>query len=80
VELVPDYANARYFLGLAYDRLNRESDAIAQFEAIQKTNPDNAEVNLILSNLKSGRSAFANAKPPIDDKPEKRAEPPIEEN
>jgi cytochrome c-type biogenesis protein CcmH/NrfG len=79
VELVPDYANARYFLGLSYDRLNRESDAIAQFEAIQKTNPGNQEVELILRNLKAGRSPFNDAKPPIDDKPEKRAEPPIEE-
>ncbi len=80
VELVSDYANARYFLGLAYERLGRDNDAIGQFEAIQKTNPDNQEVNLILGNLKSGRSPFNDAKPPIDDEPEKRAEPPIEEN
>lgn len=79
VELVPDYANARYFLGLSYDRLNRESDAIAQFEAIQKTNPDNQEVELILSNLKAGRPPFNDAKPPIDTEPEKRATLPIEE-
>ncbi len=80
VELVPDYANARYFLGLSYERLGRDNDAIAQFEAIQKTNPGNQEVELILSNLKAGRSPFNDAKPPIDAEPEKRAEPPIEEN
>lgn len=78
--IIPDYANARYFLGLSYEKLGRDSDAIAQFEEIQKTNPDNSEVKLILSNLKSGRSPFAEAKPPVSDKPESREKPPIEEN
>lgn len=79
VEIIPDYANARYFLGLSYDRLGRDSDAIDQFENIQKSNPDNSEIRLILSNLKAGRSPFSDAKPPVDDKPEKRSNPPIEE-
>ncbi|MEK7116536.1 MAG: tetratricopeptide repeat protein [Patescibacteria group bacterium] len=79
IVIIPDYANARYFLGLSYEKLNRDADAILQFEAIQKTNPDNSEVKLILSNLKAGRDPFANAKPPVDSKPEKRQEPPIEE-
>lgn len=79
VTLVPDYANARYFLGLSYERLNRRSEALAQFEEIQKTNPDNSEVNLILENLRADKSPFANAQPPVDPNPERRAEPPIEE-
>ncbi|KKU76277.1 MAG: hypothetical protein UY03_C0040G0005 [Parcubacteria group bacterium GW2011_GWA2_47_64] len=52
VGLNSDYANARYFLGLIYDRQGLKEKAIEQFELIQKTNPDNGEVKKILSNLK----------------------------
>ncbi len=77
--LVPDYANARYFLGLSLERMNRRDDAIAQFEILKQTNPDNAEIDLILTNLKAGKSPFTDAVPPIDDKPESRTELPVEE-
>ena len=80
IEIVPDYANAKYFLGLSYDILGRRADATMQFEEIQKTNPDNAEISLILSNLKASKSPFTGAKPPITNTPEKRAEPPIQED
>jgi tetratricopeptide (TPR) repeat protein len=79
VSLVPSYANAQYFLGLSYDKLGKRSEALAMFEEIQKTNPDNSEISLIVSNLKAGKAPFIGAKPPIDDKPEKRAEPPMNE-
>lgn len=55
---VPVYANARYFLGLSYSRLGRNAEAIAQFEDLKLTNPDNAEVNMILNNLVAGRDPF----------------------
>ncbi|HEY4496169.1 MAG TPA: tetratricopeptide repeat protein [Candidatus Paceibacterota bacterium] len=77
--LLPDYANARYFLGLSYYQINKNNDAIKQFVEIQKANLDNQEVDLILKNLKAGRAPFTNAKPPVDDKPESRSKPPIEE-
>jgi len=80
IEVVPDYANAKYFLGLSYDILGRRADAILKFEEIQETNPNNAEIALILSNLKANKSPFTGAKPPITNTPEKRAEPPIQEN
>jgi tetratricopeptide (TPR) repeat protein len=73
------YANARYFLGLSYEKLGMIDEAVAQFEELAKTNPGNQEVNLILNNLKSGRPSFTDAKPPIDDQPEKRKELPLEE-
>ncbi|HEY4508567.1 MAG TPA: tetratricopeptide repeat protein [Candidatus Paceibacterota bacterium] len=79
VALSPTYANAKYFLGLSYDKLSRATDAITQFNDLQKTNPDNAEVKLILSNLRAGRPPFSNAAPPVDDKPEKRVKLPVEE-
>lgn len=78
ISIIPDYANARYFLGLSYERLGRRADAIAQFEEISKTNPDNQEISFILGNLKSGKSPFKDAKPPITNTPEKRTEPPIQ--
>lgn len=79
VELEPNYANARYFLGLSAARLNDSALAIAQFEELAKTNPDNQEVLLILANLRAGKSPFANATPPVTPTPEKRGSLPLEE-
>jgi len=80
VDLNPNYANARYFLGLAYDRLNRKDDAVKQFNELQKANPDNQEIDLILKNLRAGRAPFSNAAPPIDPTPEKRSTLPVKES
>ena len=79
VALSPNYANAQYFLGLSYFKIKQTDKAIAQFEALKKNNPDNAEVDLILKNLQAGKDPFANAQPPIDNKPEKRTNPPVKE-
>jgi tetratricopeptide (TPR) repeat protein len=73
-----DYANARYFLGLIYDRQGRTSQAIAQFENIEKFNPDNAEVKTILSNLRAGRDALQGISPP-GPPPETRTDVPVSE-
>jgi tetratricopeptide (TPR) repeat protein len=80
VALIPEYANAKYFLGLSYDKLGRRAEAILQFKDISMLNPGNQEVTLILSNLNSGRGPFTNAEPPLDDKPEKRSKLPIGED
>ena len=80
VDLNPNYANARYFLGLAYERLNRKDDAVKQFTELQKANPDNQEIDLILKNLRAGRAPFSNAAPPIDPTPEKRSTLPVKES
>jgi tetratricopeptide (TPR) repeat protein len=79
VRLQPDYANARYFLGLTYARLNKMAEARAQFEELAKTNPDNQEIKLILDNLRAGRSPFENAAPPITPAPEKRSTLPLKD-
>jgi len=78
VSINPNYSNARYFLGLIYERQERVSDAIGQFKRIQELNPDNKEVQLILSNLTSGKPALESISPP-QPSPEKRKEPPVEE-
>ena len=73
------YANAKYFLGLSYEKLDRNKEAIAQFTDLKATNPDNKEINLILRNLKAGRVPFSDATPPVDDKPERRNNLPVED-
>ena len=77
MRLNPVYANAKYFLGLTYEKLNRDNDAIKQFTEIKETNPDNKEIDLILSNIRAGKSPFADA---ADSEPEKRTTPPVEED
>lgn len=73
VELSPSYSNARYFLGLSYDKAGRTRDAILQFQNIQTLNPDNGEVRDILSNLRAGRDPLG------AQAPEKRKEPPLKD-
>lgn len=77
VKLQSDYANAKYFLGLSYAAQGRTQDAIAQFTDLQKSNPDNQEVQLILRNLLSGKPPFEGAQPPVTSKPQNRTEAPI---
>jgi tetratricopeptide (TPR) repeat protein len=79
IALVPEYANAKYFLGLSYAMLNRNEDAIKQFEDLTKTNPDNAEVKQILENLQAGKTPFEGAATPVTPKSQVRPPAPIEE-
>lgn len=73
INLDPTYANARYFLGLTYDQLNRSTEALEQFEIILTTN-DLLEIRQIIANLKAGRAALIDTEPPL---PEDRAELPV---
>ena len=57
--LNPSFANARYFLGLSYERIGKKELAIKEFEKIITTNPDNEEVLRIIANLKAGHPAFS---------------------
>lgn len=77
VELQPDYANAKYFLGLSAVRVGDPGLAVAQFEDLEKGNPDNQEVKTILNTLRAGKSPFA--LPEEAAKPEKRASLPVKE-
>ena len=76
---MPDYANAKYFLGLSYWQVGKKEEAKKQFEDIEKTNPDNQEIKLILSNIQAGKDPFSNAKPPITSRPENREKLPLEQ-
>lgn len=61
LKLVPNYANALYFLGLSYDKLGNRSKALDAFSTIATNNPDNQEIAQIIANLKAGRAAQAAA-------------------
>lgn len=71
-----NYANARYFLGLALHQLGDTAAAIEQFERVAQLNPDNAEVQQILTNLRAGREPFAQSD---QQPPEARLQPPVSE-
>ncbi len=60
----PTYANAKYFLGLSYAKLNRIADATALFLDLQTNNPDNKDIEQILKNLKAGKDPFYATPPP----------------
>ena len=79
ISLVPDYANAKYFLGLSYATLSRNEEAIQQFKDLAKTNPDNVEVALIVSNLEAGKAPFEGTVSPVTPKSQVRPPAPIEE-
>ncbi len=50
----PDYANAKYYLGLTLIKLSRLDEARAQFEDLLVTNPDSEEVKAVLESLNNG--------------------------
>lgn len=61
-----NYSNAKYFLGLSYDKEGQKGKAIQQFEDIKVLNPDNKDVQKILDNLKKGNRALSGITSPID--------------
>ena len=76
IVLDDNFSNARYFLGLLYDREGDKESAIDQFDRIAQLNPDNNEVKQILSNLRAGLPALGSEEL---GPPKQPAEIPIEE-
>ncbi len=56
--LAPDYANALYFLGLAYDQQGQKDKAIMAFSKVLELNLGNDNVQKVLANLKAGKTAL----------------------
>lgn len=77
IGMTPDYANAKFFLGLSYEATNQREKAKKEFEDLAVSNPDNQEVKQILENMKNGKAIFTNA---TNNKPEKATDLPIKEN
>ncbi len=57
VTITPNFANAKYFLGLSYDRIGDKVQALKQFQEIAKFNPGNKEITQIVNNLLAGQAA-----------------------
>lgn len=64
VELAPDYANARYYLGRTYLAQGERDQALEQFTEVARLNPDNTEVMDVIEALKAGQNPFAPAPAP----------------
>ncbi len=77
VTIEPDYANAKYFLGLSDYVLKDNADAIKQFQDLAESNPGNTEVTLILNNLEAGKQPFDGAQPPVTATPQARDTAPV---
>jgi len=58
VALADTYANARYFLALAYWRLEEPERATRELKLVLETNPTNVEVQAMIENLEAGRAPF----------------------
>jgi tetratricopeptide (TPR) repeat protein len=54
VTLDPNYLNARYFLGQAYQKVNRTGEALIQFKILEKVLPDNQDVKKAIDSLSNG--------------------------
>jgi tetratricopeptide (TPR) repeat protein len=76
LSILPDYANAKYYLGLSYEALDRHDEAVAIFESLALSNPENEGVRLVLSNLHEGKDPFAGEAASLD--PMNSTNPPIE--
>jgi tetratricopeptide (TPR) repeat protein len=61
VQLAPDYANARYYLGRTYLKRGAETKALAEFEEVLRRNPDSSDVQAVMSAIEAGRDPFAPA-------------------
>jgi len=65
IDLAPNqqYANAQYFLGVTQYKLGAVDQATATFRNIAKDNPNNQEIQLILTTLSEGKNPFQQAAP-----------------
>ncbi|MFA6999926.1 MAG: tetratricopeptide repeat protein [Candidatus Paceibacterota bacterium] len=62
------YLNARYFLGLSYQKVGRNGDALIQFKILDKVLPDNQDVKKAIDSL-SNVSATVAPLAPVTTKP-----------
>jgi len=63
------FGNARYYLGLAYEKLGDTQAAIAQFKKLQEDNPENSLVVTILDNINAGLTPLAGVGEPVPELP-----------
>lgn len=54
VSLMPNFANAKYFLGLSLSKMGNKEGALRQFQDVYSFNPDNQEVKQLIAKLQGG--------------------------
>lgn len=54
VALDQNFANARYYLALAYDQAGRSREALEQLKVVAQLNPDNTQVTDMIARLQQG--------------------------
>lgn len=57
--VAPDYANAKFYLGEAAVFLGKNADALALFQDLAKSNPDNTTLTDVITKLQAGSNPFA---------------------
>lgn len=69
IRLDNSYANARYFLALAYLDLNKKEEALVELKNVLITNPDNQEIKNLISRVESGEFTKVDSSlaVPVDD-------------
>lgn len=80
VALDQDYSNARYFLAINYDQLNRKEDARAQLEHVLELNPGNALVIELLAQLSRGEGIRVPTSNALDGAQSQGNDLPVEES
>ncbi len=53
-----DYANARYFLALTYNKQGENDKALQQLKKVAETNQENENLKKMIENLENGRDIF----------------------
>lgn len=65
IALDPQYANARYYLALAYVEQGRRDDALAQLDVVAGYNPDNEQLRDLMERIRAGEPV-AQATPSLE--------------
>jgi cytochrome c-type biogenesis protein CcmH/NrfG len=70
--------NARYYLGLSYEKVGRSEDALVQFNILNQLVPDNQEVKSAINSVKNPSQATENEEKSTTSETSK-TKPPLEE-
>jgi tetratricopeptide (TPR) repeat protein len=63
VQAIPEYSNAKYFLGLSYFELGRKEDALKEFSDIKRLNPERTDILDMIRNTEGGYAPLSSLIP-----------------
>ncbi|MFA6514802.1 MAG: tetratricopeptide repeat protein [Candidatus Paceibacterota bacterium] len=73
------YLNARYFLGLSYKKVGRSSDALIQFNILNKIVPDNQDIKDAINSINLPSQTNTTNDTKIDNITNNKIKPPLQE-